>query len=169
MAAARADLEKFEAQTEKLKAALEEHTGRPWRVDDRRDARDVSVLVGLPAPKDAHLRHALATLIDQQARLRAQFESVAPLTVADAQLAAASVRLLQVSGAISATSKANVLACADALRAEADAHEDRRGTITWQLKESFLENRRGTVAPGSLDEFVVHDWVPDIARAVGGL
>jgi hypothetical protein len=163
---ARAGLEEFENRTDELRVALEEFSGRQWRVDDHRDPRDLGPLVTAPAPKDASLRYALATLIDKQARLRSQAENVTPLIVADADLARASVRLFEVSGDLSDASRANIEAVAAALRGEADALEQQRGHLVFDLREAFLEYHRGQVAPGNLDEFVVRAWVPDITRVL---
>jgi hypothetical protein len=108
----------------------------------------------------------LEDLLAEQARLRADAERVEPLRLTDLQLARASIRLYETSGELSGASRGNVLAVAAGLESEAQALEDRRGALVWELKSAWADTTGGVIAGQSLDEYVVEGWAPDVTSAL---
>jgi hypothetical protein len=149
---ARRVLSEFEARKAELVAALVAHTGGTCTIKGGREHV---------------LAYEIEQVVERQRALRANADQVEPLRLVSADLARASLRLLETSGELSDASRLNIEACAAALRDEAEALQSERGPLVYQLREGWLDYNPGRVIAGhSVNEFVVHNWVPDVARVL---
>lgn len=137
---ARAALQACDDRTAELLAALVEHTGVPWQevpLRDRTDKVAIGTGFSVPASSRAHLYSRVAELEEQQASLLTRAERVAPLQLTDVNLARASLRLLEVDGAVSESSLANVRACAQVLLDQAETLEGEKSDAIGTLWSAF--------------------------------